>query len=1321
MKRRTLFLSDSGVSDDDVFLRRQDESGGSTHRPNAVLVDPRFTSAVMTEAAAPSAPTAGLLSESQRPQPYSATNISDGLLPQSSKVMATRHNLSQVFGEGLSSAPKPSSTSSAVPSAAAGAAAASRTSVDTAIPSALSSSSWPAPSAANIAETFFAPRFTYDGPNSSSTLSSRDFHHINESGTAGLTTVLQAVVQAYRDELYCNTCLLALCVPTSSAPANSGADNVTSSSSVMAQQLPPSAAARERLQRDSQQRQHASSSPSASPGPMLLLLSANRQVLCKVPLDQPEAVLEGGCFQLHQDREQPQYIAFLSASPSASGTGSRSNASPDPASTTCWWTCMFPDRAKALLFLVATYTVAQYAAALTKRAGTFAAAVPTVRVLPRPPSSPFCKKAGGSRHAQRGVVHADEKPSEAAAMSDDSAAPTVQAMVPTTVHWSTWALRRVSGTSPYCLPAECVDGAPPSSPRDVTPGSGALRDGLEAALVGMRSGELRLVFMAAEETRVRHPELTSPSFTKSAPTPPSSPSARQRGHHRDDAHTQVAELHMLDVPAVAFVMCVNAVSTTAPVVTGVVQSPALLSSQPDHHQQQQLPSNPRPCLQTESTGPVSTTAATAAAATSALLQQLLLNALQPPQQAHGAPLPVTAAPPPLASDASPPPSPKWDAMERSLDRVMLQLGSLYEKVDRLDIEGNLRRNNVELERAMKRVAGLAPQAVAAEDTLKDRDALLASVERYRQQYEEASANYQRALEAMGRSMEKVQALERDLQVQQNLWTRQRHEAAEQTRLQLLERDVQHRAELERVAEERYTAGKSDGHAAGYHEGRQATLTAVDGEGGVSALMAEWKEKVMMRDQQIVALQALLQDAKHHHERDRRQLRAEIDVLTDLNEKLQHIQSNADVRMPEETAQQQCKRVKRTLNSVYAQVEAQLLMLPRRSQASGNSEVGEACLVSIDDALAVIMTAIRSEAQSAVAQIRADAERRAKENGDVRALTLARQHTQRPTVAYAESAVADLEKEIEYSSGIGAPHRGSAAGATATSTTTITNTVKPPLQHSASNSDLAAVTASLLPEVVDVTATFLVNNGASTDEQFSVEKSEGHVGASHRNPVRVVAEESLLLLKPTQAERNPGAAKSPVQCLAGNTCEAAWPSSDMPEQERRGGESSAEGPQSALTAQNASDVERGGGSGEGHRSSPKAESPPSSATASPSSASPLEAASRLFSAQPSRRAMRLPDLPPSTLSTAAVPQDKMGWSPPEMTGTEGLAENAAGMASSFRPSGTRHTCSSGEAASSLPSSDIVDSTPSLHDVHSRRLFTTPPSFTKPSFEQPSTHW
>lgn len=975
-------------------------------------------------------------------------------VPESSRVTATRWNLSQLFG---SAAP---AITAAAAAGAAPAALNARSSVPPLIADDASRLVDERPSAAaTVKRSFFAPSFEYD-PSTAGSRSRRTADAVADAAAedsaaaalagADLLTAEHAIVQAYRNSVYSGTCMIALCVPTTAASA--------SSSSGAAPPPPPSVALQRHLEQQQQQQRPQGERAASAARPVLLLMSGHRQVLCRLALDDvfsspvscsnggggAEAGVTAASFQLRQDAAQPQYLVFYDAQrrgggglhPARTSGGSADREGSDGqggADEGCWWTCMFPDRHKASRFLVAAYTVAQYAAALAKRSGASTSPVPSVRALP-----------------------AHERTATTSTRADEAA--TVQPNVAARLCWQAWGLRRVSRQTLYCVPsAECAEAA--TSPRTVVPrgdGCGPLWDCVAEAVVGMRSGASRLVYAPAGEARLRHPAAgTSPGSAASA-TPPGMPA--------------------LDTPAVVYVTCADAVVPEG----GAAES---LPPQP-----QRLPPPPQ-----AKAAPSPTAAAPAAAtlgaadplASTAVLQQLLLHTLQQqqPQQATAAAALV----------------PGLDVMERSLERVQLQLSSLYEKIDRLDIDTKLRHNNAELERVMRRVVGLAPQdEVAVEDTLKDRDALLASIERYRNKYEEANTNYQRALEAMGRLSDRAQALERDLHLQQDLSSRQHQEAAEQARLRLIERDARHRDELARISEERYAAGKSDGHAAGYREGRQATLLEVEGGGGVGgdAVTTEWRAKLMAKDQEVLALQTALQDARFHHERDRRQLRAEIDVWTELNEKLQHLQANADVRLPEETAQQQCKRVKRTLNAVYAQAEAELLRLPAvpaTTPAEGAEGQEAPHLVAVEDALAVLMTAIRAEAQTATAQIREDEARRVAGNAALRDRIAARRGEQAGTSAEARLRLAWSSAGADAgAASVTAAPSTSSRGADVSAASRLRQTTPPPLPppaHTAASHDaLAAMEATLLPGVAQAAS-------AATDMDRGLDHDTGDTEAA----------------------------------------------------------------------------------------------------------------------------------------------------------------------------------------------------------------------------------
>ncbi|KAK7198787.1 hypothetical protein NESM_000844100 [Novymonas esmeraldas] len=997
MRRLALFASDS---DDD---RRSDDAG------------------------VPGGDGEGLsspLSQHGRPvqaerQPASAAGVPP--LP-SSKMTATRRNLSQLFG-----AAPPPPTSSATSGSATGRR-----------PTAGADGAPAMESATVGGGAFFAPRFDRNDGGSGGGDAAVIAAATGDAATA-LITAEHAVVQVYRDSLYAGTCMVALCVPPRAAAPPSTGTAVAPPSL-----LPPSAAVRRHLERE--QEQVGASAGAVTSGPVLLLLSSNRQVLCRIALDAAEPVVGQGTLRLRQDADQPQYLTFCE--------GGRAGA------RGCWWTCMFPHREHASRFLVAAYAVAQCAAALATRAGTSSSSSPAPSVVRIPPSG-----------AARGA-------GAAGSASAASTLATVAAHVPATLYWQTWTLRRVNRQTPYWVPDTCVEAVPPTAPLTVAPGTdGALWDAVAAAVVGMCASEARLIFVTPEDTH----------------TPQRRADRTQR---------------TLDAPAVVYVTCERAVASPAP-------TPA--------------PPPPPPRNSAAVVTPVSepATATPDTLSTGALLQQLLLHSLQQQQQQ------VSAAAGSAGSTQQ-----SWAGVERALEKVQVELGTIREKVDCLDIEARLQRNNAELERMMRRAVGLAPQAeVPIEDTLKDRDALLASVERYRQRYEEANTNYQRALEAMGRSSDRAQALEKDLHLQQELWTRQRKDEAEHARLRLVERDALHRGELERVGEERYAAGKSDGYADGYREGQRAALRGLDGRGngagdgdgsgGAAAAVVGWRATIVAKDREIVALQTAVHDAKVRHERDRRQLRAEIDVLSELNEKLQHLQASADVRVPEDTVQQQCKRVKRTLNAVYSRVEEQLLQLASahqrvrpRAQASAvppagdaeevegvaapvgqadhdDGEVDTTARVCVDDALAVVMQTIRAEAQAAVAGIRADDARRVAANAELRALTAARRGGHTPSAASPAP-----------------PRHDSGAAFVEDKRPDLEPPPLPPLPpvHTAASQDaLAALAASLLPGVAQVTTDAARRGEPATEVDGALASSQ-----PSSTPENCGAEDGMCTARPTLA-------------------------------------------------------------------------------------------------------------------------------------------------------------------------------------------------------------
>lgn len=653
--------------------------------------------------------------------------------------------------------------------------------------------------------------------------------------------------------------------------------------------------------------------------PMLALMNDADQLLCQLPLNI-------GAFRLLQNPDEPQYLSLYAPLASAKAVADVNSLR--------WWTLMCPDRSAAMEFLVAAYTVAQYASHIGHRSeGEESVTAPTAHTG----FSAVCKLESSSQSrtdvtASLGSV-------------------VVQADVPATFWWRTWSLRHFQQFSPYFLPMEIVEEVAPEMPQTFVPRDGTVMRGLEKGVLGMAKGESRLVFMTLADTQVIH-------------TP------------KNGRGSEGSLQRELDGPVVTHVTCVAPAAAFSHRFT--IRSQNAAPPPP-------LPSPAAAQLHAAGSAVTCQTGTMAVAdSTTALLQQLVL--LQSIQQGQR---------PSLGG-----PQLDLQSLGQQMDRVLLQLASLNERVDRIDILGSLQKNNKEVEQAMKRVMGIAPQGdVPYEDAVKDRDGLLASVEHYRSKYEEANENYQRALEVMNRYSDRAKELEQDVRLQQECSEERLRDEAERWRLRLMSATSQHRSDLESVSVEQFTSGKAVGLEEGYRAGYQAALVAQnDGDAP-----DKWKVRLLEKEKELVNTQAALQDSISQHDRDRLQLRAEIDVLSQLIESQNHQMRNSDIRIPEEAVQLQCKRLKRALNNVYTAVENKLYDLPESEMGAmpgegKTSDQPPRRRVAVDDVLAVVALAIRSEATVAVQSLKTEAEQRANSNEALRHLTNERRWQQVSSVS-----------------------------------------------------------------------------------------------------------------------------------------------------------------------------------------------------------------------------------------------------------------------------------------------------------------------------------
>ncbi|KAH9600237.1 hypothetical protein LSM04_009667 [Trypanosoma melophagium] len=496
------------------------------------------------------------------------------------------------------------------------------------------------------------------------------------------------------------------------------------------------------------------------------------------------------------------------------------------------------------------------------------------------------------------------------------------------VSFMIWLLRRVPGTRFFSL-GKIIEEVPPEAPREIVVGDGTMMIGIEEALLGMSvsdnsdsgSGASRLVFVSPTKTQIRqgigNPEVTS---------------------------TDTVVVHITCHEVISRYTGGSG-SGGRPVVTDYLGNRVFQGNKQTEGREIIHGKNNPPTVEV----PMNPTAGVGD--TNMLLQAILLQTLQQ-QQLNNKNVGNLGGSATETQNSNT----HWDVVERGIERVQLQLSSLYEKIDRLGIDEKIEKNNLAIERIVKKAIGKAPvNDVDVEDMVKDRDGLLAVIERLKGRLEEETSNYHRALEAMGRHKDDLHRMQNDIRIQEEAHTSRMRELEEQRRLQLVEAEVRHRQALERVSEEKFREGQDAGFNAGVQVGRQE---AHDAAGTHSEM--EWKERVFASEQRAVLLESEMQEKEGRHIAERRRLQEQIDALQDMVSRLEKRDEKNEERtisqIGPDIIEKQCKTLRRALNATYTSIETQLCAL--------NQET-----VRVEDVLQMVLFAVRSEAHSFTDEIK----------------------------------------------------------------------------------------------------------------------------------------------------------------------------------------------------------------------------------------------------------------------------------------------------------------------------------------------------------------
>ncbi|KAF8294234.1 hypothetical protein TcYC6_0102940 [Trypanosoma cruzi] len=163
---------------------------------------------------------------------------------------------------------------------------------------------------------------------------------------------------------------------------------------------------------------------------------------------------------------------------------------------------------------------------------------------------------------------------------------------------------------------------------------------------------------------------------------------------------------------------------------------------------------------------------------------------------------------------------------------------------------------------------------------KDRDGLLATIERLKKRLDERNKQLSPRPEAMGRHKDEVHGLQNDLRIEQETHESRMKQMEEHNRLKFVEMEVRHRQAIERVAEEKLREGREIGLKEGLQLGKQEALEAAGGHSD-----REWKDRFFASEQRALQLEAEMQERESHHISERRGLQEQIDALHEMTEKL----------------------------------------------------------------------------------------------------------------------------------------------------------------------------------------------------------------------------------------------------------------------------------------------------------------------------------------------------------------------------------------------------------------------------------------------------
>lgn len=510
-----------------------------------------------------------------------------------------------------------------------------------------------------------------------------------------------------------------------------------------------------------------------------------------------------------------------------------------------------------------------------------------------------------------------------------------------------WILQRVAGGGTFYTAGKVVEEIPAEAPRSVTIGTGEVMIGAEELVVGMTAGSKRLGHVGPRKTKssgLGNPEIGANDSVVvlihcigvdgAGSTDPLNLDDSEEEGDGNLSSDGSDELSRKKKKPKKKGQAKTASLGTALVPLGAPQA-----------QPQQAVHAPA--------APAAAAAAPAATAPGAidqntLIQTMLLQTLQMQQMSKQQQQQQTA--PNVSSN----PAVSID-LERSIDRLHQQLYSVMDKLDRLDVDGKLAKNNQAIERMVKKAVGKMPvNDVDVEDMAKDKEQLLARVEQLKSKLEEMTANYHKALETMSQHKDITAGLKNDLAIERDTANAKVKELQERKRLELVDLEVKHRRELDRVRDATRQEALDEGYQKGFAAGRIDALH-MTGSSSTDQLKAALHKK----EQELVESESKYQQLLSQQYKERRESNDQIQNLNHLIKRLE-ARDGAKHTALQDNSSAMCKILRRAMNSTYASIETQFYHTEKEH-------------ISVEDALAMVLISVKSETKTFVEEIKRDAQ------------------------------------------------------------------------------------------------------------------------------------------------------------------------------------------------------------------------------------------------------------------------------------------------------------------------------------------------------------